>query len=113
MKINIVGMGVMGCQIASLLYLLGYDVSVTSRSAVNEKKIHRNIKLLKKFINIGSTKPGNIRFCQHIDDLYDACTIESTSEDLSVKKEIYSCVRSFTNKPFASNTSSRSCFFSK
>ena len=39
MKINVVGMGVMGYQIASLLYLLGYDVAVTSRGGVNEKKM--------------------------------------------------------------------------
>ena len=106
MKINIVGMGVMGCQIASLLYLLGYDVAVTTRGGVNEKKMHRSNKLLRKFVNVDLDELGNIKFCKNIDDLYDACTIESVAEDLSIKKEIYSCVRKVTNKPFVSNTSS-------
>ena len=106
MKINVVGMGVMGYQIASLLYLLGYDVAVTSRGGVNEKKMHRSNKILRKFVNVDSNKLGDIRFCKDIGDLYDACTIESVAEDLSVKKEIYSSVRELTNKPFVSNTSS-------
>jgi len=106
MKINVVGMGVMGCQIASLLYLLGYDVAVTTRSGVNEKKMHRSNKILRKFLDVDSNKLGSVRFCKDISDLYDACTIESVAEDLSLKKEIYSCVREITNKPFASNTSS-------
>ena len=99
MKINVVGMGVMGCQIASLLYLLGYDVAVTTRSGVNEKKMHRSNKILRKFLDVDSNKLGSVRFCKDISDLYDACTIESVAEDLLLKKEIYSCIRKFTNKP--------------
>ena len=99
-------MGVMGCQIASLFYLLGYDVAIVSRSGIDEKKIQRSVKLLRKLVVFDFSELGNLKFCKDIVDLYDACTIESVVEDLQIKKEIYRAVRSHTNKPFASNSSS-------
>ena len=106
MKINIIGMGLMGCQITSLLYLLGFDIAVFSRNEINQKKLDRSIKLLSKLLAINPNSYGNLKFCKNFEDLYDACTIESVVEDLKIKKNIYSEVRKITKKPFGTNSSS-------
>lgn len=106
MKINIIGMGVMGYQIAALFHLLGYQVAVYSRSTFDTLKFKRNIKLQKKFISGLDSDTVDLKICSNISEIYDACTIEAISENLSIKKDIYSCVRKITKKTFLSNTSS-------
>lgn len=99
-------MGLMGYQITSLLHLLGFDIAVFSRNEINKKKLDRSIKFLNKHLSIDPALCGNLKFCYNFEDLYDACTIESVIEDLTIKKDIYSEVRKITKKPFATNSSS-------
>ena len=110
MKINVIGLGVMGYQVAALFALLGYRVAVFTRSEVNTKKLDRNIRLLRKLLLDDSSAlisgPVTFKICEKMSDIYDAPTIETVSESLTLKKKIYSEVREFTDDIFISNTSS-------
>ena len=105
MKINVVGMGIMGTQIAALFSILGYQVSAVSRSGVDEKKIKRHVRALKRMVS--SEQEGKILICSDVSEIDpDACTIEAVPEELDIKRSIYHQVRMVSDRPFLSNTSS-------
>lgn len=112
MKINVIGMGIMGTQIAALFFMLGYKVSTVSRSGVDEKKIKRHIRALKRINVTPSPSPspgyeGEILICSDVSEMDpDASTIEAVPEELNIKRSIYQQVRSISDRPFLSNTSS-------
>jgi len=106
MKINIIGMGVMGYQVASLFHLLGYSVAVYSRSGLDLKKFNRSVRLQKKFISNFNSETKDLKICNNISEIYNACTIETTIEDLSIKNKLHNSIREVTDKPFLTNTSS-------
>lgn len=103
MTINVLGYGIMGKQIASLLYLGGFDVCIWNYKEVDEKLIYKQIKLLKRSIDF--TKEGSLTFVTEINKLPKAITIESVKEDLETKKHIYAecATKEF---PYFSNSSS-------
>ena len=51
-KINIIGCGSMGSQIASLFSILGYEVSIWNRTKINKENILRQKKLILKLLKI-------------------------------------------------------------
>jgi len=104
MKINIIGSGVMGSQIAALFYLLGYSVIVVTKNNFCEKKIKSYIRIIKKHID--NIQEGKLSIFTDISNIDDACTIEAVSEDIQIKKNIYKEVRNITSKAFITNTSS-------
>jgi 3-hydroxyacyl-CoA dehydrogenase len=106
MKINVVGSGVMGIQIAALFYHLGCEVSLVSRKIISKKKILNRARVINKFVENESVKKFEPRICSHIEEIYDACTIETVTEDIDTKRSVYSSVRKVTDKAFISNTSS-------
>ena len=79
MKLNVIGVGVMGRQIAAIFFLLGYHVCLVSRSGFDEKIMMRQIKILKKHFDFENIEEGNLKYCNDINDIYDACTIEVIS----------------------------------
>jgi len=89
MRVNILGCGVMGSQIAGLMSILGYDVQVWNRSndAKVKDKLNNAIRLIKRSVK-GTGSTGNISFVDSITDLMPALTIESLIEDLDFKKEL-------------------------
>ncbi len=87
MTINILGYGLMGKQIAALLYLGGFNIHIWNHKHANEKDVLRQIKLLKRIFN--TEVEGKITFHTDFDDLPDAITIESVIENLDVKRELY------------------------
>lgn len=106
MNINIVGFGLMGRQIASLFYLMGYEVSVFTRGVVAEKQFLREIKRVGKSYPEVLSANGSYVFVNKLSDLPDAPTIECVSENLSLKKKIYIKIREKNNCEYFTNTSS-------
>jgi len=106
MKTVVLGFGVMGRQISSLLCLLGYSVIIWSykEKEDDEKQINRHIKLLKKQFKI-EQKKINYSFTYNIRALPQAVYIECIKEDLFLKQELYKKVLSKAVSYF-SNTSS-------
>lgn len=106
MKINILGYGLMGQQIAALFYLGGFEVTIWNHRPVNENKIFKQINFIKN--TLSNTKEGSIKFTNSIEELQDNITIEAIVENLDVKKNLYELVKSNVSKPYFTNTSSLS-----
>lgn len=104
MKINILGYGVMGKQIAALFYLGGYDIAIWDKYEIDHQELYRQIELLKFFFKSNLT--GNITFVNSLDGLENNLTIESVIEDIQTKKEIYNFLKTRISKSYFSNTSS-------
>lgn len=104
MQVNILGYGLMGKQIAALLYIGGFDVNIWNHRDIAESELLRHIKLLKRTI-ISEREEGEINFYAELDQLPDAITIESIVEDLEIKKTIF---KSFEKSkyPYFTNSSS-------
>lgn len=96
----------MGRQIASLLLCLGYEVFVYSRNIPTNNVINKNNKIYGKLL--GSEYDNEkIYFSNKIEDLFKAAiTIETISEDLNEKINIYEKVSSYLDGEYYSNTSS-------
>jgi 3-hydroxybutyryl-CoA dehydrogenase len=103
-EINVLGYGLMAKQIAALFYLGGYDVFVWNHCPVNEAELHKNIKLLNRFLL--SDKVGSLSFLSDIEKLSNNFTIESVVEELNTKKNIYKKLKNSITKGYFSNTSS-------
>ena len=87
MKINILGIGTMGSQVASLLAILGYEVIAWNRSDLEakQKKCQRNRRILgRKLTDAG----GEIHFTNDVKTLSAALTIETLEENLDTKKQV-------------------------
>ncbi len=106
MKVNIIGFGLMGRQIASLFYLMGYDVFIFSRSEVVEKQFLRDIRRTEKGYSSVSCKKGAYSFCYDLSELPICLTIECVLEDINLKKEIYTKIRKNNDCDYFTNTSS-------
>lgn len=104
MKINILGLGTMGRQLASLFYLGGYDIIVWDEYKPEQEGVYREIKLLKKYIK--SDLVGTITFVNSIEELGNNLTIESVIEDLEVKKGLFRILKTRISRPYFTNTSS-------
>ena len=107
-EINIIGFGVMGCQIAALFNVMGYHVNIVARKDRNLKRLQFSTKIIRKSLQIDSCLEGSMKIYSDIENISDACTIEAVAEDLALKKEIYFKVRNISAMPFLSNTSSLS-----
>ena len=106
MNINVVGMGIMGYQVSALFYLLGYNVAIYSNRGFNARLFDRQIKLQKKYIGCFTSSSKELKVCSNISEIYDACTIETTKEDINIKKNLYEEVQKVTSNIFFTNTSS-------
>ena len=104
MKVNILGYGVMGRQIASLFYIGGFDVVIWNRQPIDLEDLNRSIRFAKK--QFTSSVEGSIKTVTSLEELEDNLTIESVKEDLSIKREIYETLQGKITKGYFSNTSS-------
>lgn len=106
MHINILGYGLMAKQIAALLYLGGFKISIWNRSKIDLGEIERQIRLLKRTID--TTTAGEIVSMDKLEDLGDHLTIESVVEDIDVKKELYGKLKNRITRGYFTNSSSYS-----
>src|SRR3984885_2857056 len=91
MKINILGHGIMGRQIAALLRLLGFDVRVWSRRVENEvsSESDRALKLARRLLSLPTAvEIGKISFTTELATLESGCTIETLVEDIDAKRSV-------------------------
>jgi 3-hydroxyacyl-CoA dehydrogenase len=106
MEINIVGCGAMASQIAALLYLSGSNVHVWNHNGVDESRINKAIKLIKRTMPLDDAAEGSIKIISKLFEFKNNITIEGVVEDLVVKKNIYKDVAELVSKPFFTNSSS-------
>lgn len=87
-SINILGLGIMGLQLAALLNILGYKISVYNRSVndTHKKKLSIQTKILQR--SLSKNNQEKIIFTTNINDLQEAITIEALAEDLTIKREV-------------------------
>ena len=104
MKINIIGSGYMGKQIASLFILMGFDVFLwqNSKNKHLEELIKKEIEKLKK--NFSNYENGKLTIVNDLSNLDENFTIETIKEDIKIKKEILDTLKYKSN--IFSNTSS-------
>jgi len=107
MEINILGYGIMGSQISSVLILLGHKVNILSRKDISEETIMKNIKRTSRLLSL---EINNLDFniCINIINLPNTLTIECINENLNDKKAIYKQYSIKNDKPYITNTSSYS-----
>lgn len=106
MEINIIGCGTMASQIAALLHLNGDNVYIWSHNGVDESKINKAARLIKKVMVFDDMVVGSLQVISKLSEFKNNITIESVVEDLAVKKNIYRNVMEIINKPFFTNSSS-------
>jgi 3-hydroxyacyl-CoA dehydrogenase len=106
MNFNVLGSGIMGQQIAGLLAAGGFDVHIYARSPLQEAALARKVRLLQRQLGIRDRPSGAISVVHSVDALPDDLTIESISEDLAAKQELYGAFRRNHGAPFFTNTSS-------
>ena len=95
----------MGKQMASLFYALGYQVHVFSKSSINQSlTTKRTIKLFQRKLNLSKT--GNITFFDDLSKVPNSVVIETISESLTEKKELYNKINKLTIKEYCTNSSS-------
>lgn len=104
-KVNVLGFGVMGKQIVSLLSLLGYEVTVWS---MNRPNLNELVLIKDKLRDRLKCNEKEILICECIEDLDDNLTIEALVENLDVKKSIYTQLKNKITKGYYTNTSSYS-----
>ncbi|MEI7998050.1 MAG: 3-hydroxyacyl-CoA dehydrogenase NAD-binding domain-containing protein [Candidatus Omnitrophota bacterium] len=108
-KVNILGFGIMGRQIAALLVFAGYDVNIWSRNIDENNKAlyHREIKKIEKFLIQDPQENGTITYTSNIKALLPALTFEVLCEDVEVKKKVI-CLLDYDlqNHGILTNTSS-------
>lgn len=105
MEINIVGCGAMASQIAALLYLNGNNINIWNHQGVDESKINKAARLIKRSMNFESAE-GAIKVLPKLSDMQNNITLECVVEDLAVKKRIFNEISNFVDKPFFTNSSS-------
>lgn len=102
-SINVLGYGLMGKQIVSLFYLLGYHVNVWSTTTPNLSLLST---IIDKHKSIFSEGVGEIVVFQNIDNLPNNITIEALVEDLDIKKNIFVELKKHISKSLFTNSSS-------
>ena len=106
LQVNILGMGVMGCQLAALFSLAGYQVRLWSRRAdAKLSPVEREIRLLRRFLNCPEAT-GKVTLGSDIGQLSAGPTIESVTEDLALKRALHQQLRLVNQEPFFTNSSS-------
>jgi|GEM_PF-1718174 len=107
MQINILGMGVMGSQIAALVALSGCRVNLWSRRAgAQVTLINREMRLLRRFLTTVPETAGELAVYEEIEQLPDCLTIETVTEDLDAKKAVIARLRTTHHALLFSNSSS-------
>jgi 3-hydroxybutyryl-CoA dehydrogenase len=104
MKINIIGSGYMGKQIASLFKVIGFNVIIWHNSKSNDliNELDLESKKLEKIFNTKSS--GSIEIEKDLNKFENNFTIETVKENLDIKKKVISCLKYKEN--IFSNTSS-------
>ena len=87
-KINIIGCGLMGSQIANLFSILGYQVYVWNRNKIDKEHLLRQKKLILKLIKT-EDKKGSLSILDKLESLEDNITIECLAEDIELKKDYF------------------------
>ncbi len=103
-KINILGSGYMGKQIASLFTLIGFEVFIWyNQKEVNlVDNLNHEVKKLEKVLKLKNT--GKINIIDQIGKLEENLTIETVKEDIDIKKKVINNLK--YKKNIFSNTSS-------
>ena len=104
-KINIIGCGLMGAQIASLFSIMGYEVNIWNRNQINQDNLSRQKKITLKLLKV-KDENGTIKIINNFNDLKDNITIESLAEDLELKKSFIEKLDKKISKEIFSNSSS-------
>lgn len=113
-KIGVIGTGLMGSQIAEYLIDIGYPVILKTRSVTPISDIIAKInKRLAKRYNEDEIelKLDNLQITTRYEDLADCeILIEASSEDIAIKKEVFSYLSKFCSPTaiFCTNSSSLS-----
>jgi len=104
MKINILGSGYMGKQIASLFTLIGFEVFIwyNQKETNLADNLNYEVKKLEKVLKLKNT--GKINIIDQIGELKENLTIETVKEDINIKREVINNLK-YKNNIF-SNTSS-------
>lgn len=106
LAINVLGYGLMGRQIASLLSLLGCRVCVWTRHPPDDASVHKHLKLTARLVGLRVDNPV-IRIASSLDMLQEeALTIEAIVEDLDAKKALYAQCRDRRLMEYYTTTSS-------
>lgn len=113
-KIGVIGTGLMGSQIAEYLIDIGYPVILKTRSEGSIEKVigkitkrlgkrYNDAEIAQKFVNLTvTTEYAKLADCELL--------IEASSEDLTIKKEVFAELSKVCSKTavFATNSSSLS-----
>ena len=103
MRVNILGSGYMGKQIASLFRLIGFDVLIWNKNNQDISiDIERETKKLERLLSFKSL--GSYKFENNLSKFENNFTIETVKEDLEIKKNIINSLNYRDN--IFSNTSS-------
>jgi 3-hydroxybutyryl-CoA dehydrogenase len=103
MRVNILGSGYMGKQIASLFRLIGFDVLIWNNKGQDiSNEIERETKKLEKLLSFKSL--GTYKFESNLGKFENNFTVETVKEDLKIKKDVIASLN-FRENIF-SNTSS-------
>lgn len=108
MRINVLGHGVMGAQVAGLMQALGHEICVWTRTASDEKIKRQSqvVKLLRRALAL-SGEGGRCEIVHTLSTLTPALTIESLPESPEIKRAVMSQLRYDTSDvEFFTNTSS-------
>ena len=103
-NINIIGTGIMGSQIISLFFILGYNINIFYNKNSNDKLIKKNIKILNRYFD--SKLEGNLNFNNDINQIDNYFTIETINEDYNLKIDLYDLLLTKKIENIYSNTSS-------
>lgn len=108
MRINVLGHGTMGLQVAALLQVLGHDVFVWTRavSAERTRRQSQAVRLLKRVLSLTAAE-GQCTIVANLADLTPALTIECLPENLEIKhKALERLSYGIGDVEFFTNTSS-------
>ena len=86
-KVNVLGCGLMGSQIANLFCIMGYEVNIWNRTKIDLNNLLRQKRFLLKMLQVNDME-GSINFTKELQDLRNNITVESLVENLEIKKNI-------------------------
>ena len=104
-KINILGCGVMGSQIANLFSIMGYEVNIWNRTRINKDNLLRQKKLILKLLKI-SDNNGIIKIIDNFQEFSNNITIECLAEKFELKKKYLKDISQKVSKEIFTNSSS-------
>ena len=103
MRVNVLGSGYMGKQIASLLKLIGFDVLIWENNDSDlENQLIKETTKIEKILKLNSG--GSIKIEKNLSKFENFFTIETVKEDLDIKKKVFESLKYKEN--LFSNTSS-------